>query len=176
MTQVTTKKKTASSSGTGSTKARSDSKLLKKFKAAEEEKHRLNDKLLRSLAELDNYRKRTDREKKQLVQNANQDLIRDLLPVLDDFERSLKTAPSTKEAAGFHRGVQMIYQKMMSILQSYGLEPVESAGDPFDVDRHDALLQVENDQFASGIIIEEHEKGYFLNGQVLRHAKVVVSK
>ena len=136
----------------------------------------MNDKLLRSVAELDNYRKRTDREKAELVQNANQNLIKEILPIVDDFERSLKNTPPTKKRNDFHRGIEMIYQKLMTILGAQGLESMESVGTPFDVDKHDALLQVEDDKTPSGVVVEEHEKGYFLNGKVLRHARVVVSK
>ncbi len=136
----------------------------------------LNDRLLRSAAEMDNIRKRTEREIAQVIQNANERLIKDLLPIIDDFERCLKLSPPVNEESGFRQGVQLVYDKMMSIIAGYGLEPIESMDQPFDVDMHDALLQVEKEMAPPGIVVGEHERGYALNGKVLRHAKVIVSK
>ena len=136
----------------------------------------MKDQLLRTAAELDNYRKRTEREIAMIIQNANKELIINLLPVVDDLERSLKISQKETTAEDLHKGVELIYQKVMSLLQNQGLKPMESIGMPFDVDVHDALMQIEKKGADSNIIIEEHGKGYFLNDQVLRHAKVVVSK
>lgn len=135
----------------------------------------LRDRLLRAAAELDNLRKRTEKEIGQIIQNANSQLILDLLPVVDDLERSLKTS-DIADAASFRNGIELIYQKMGKILKKNGVEPMESVGQDFDVNKHDALLQIKSSEAESGKIIEEHEKGYLLNGHVLRHAKVIVSQ
>ena len=157
-------------------KSKKELSLSKKLKLAEKEIQTLKDQLLRSIAELDNYRKRTEREFSQIIQNANAELLKDVLSIVDDFDRSLKTTQENGSVAEFRKGIELIYQKLMTIIKKYGLEPMESIGTPFDVDRHDALLLVEKEGIESGKVIEEHEKGYLLNGQVLRHAKVIVSK
>jgi len=155
---------------------RGEEQLRKKLKAAQEEIERLQDRLLRTAAELDNYRKRTEREFAQVIHTANEAVIKDILSIIDDLERSLKSAPKEGKAKEFHRGIELIYQKLLSILGRYGLEPMDSMGKDFNVDQHDALLQVEKVDTPAGIVVEEHEKGYLLNGKVIRHAKVVVSK
>ncbi|NQT25622.1 nucleotide exchange factor GrpE [candidate division KSB1 bacterium] len=155
------------------------SAAIKKLKAelvqSKSEIETLKDQLLRSAAELDNFRKRTEKEIGQIVKNANSRLLLDLLPVLDDLERSLKTSDA-EEASTFRSGVELIHQKMAGTLKKFGVEPMESTGQDFDVEKHDALLQVKSEDMPSGKIVEEHEKGYFLNGNVLRHAKVIVSQ
>ncbi len=136
----------------------------------------MKDRLLRTAAELDNFRKRTEREISRIVQNANERLIKDILPVIDDLERSLKLSQKGKNEKEFRSGVELIYQKLMSVLRSYGLEPMESENKEFDVQQHEALLQMEKEGTPPDMVVEEHGKGYLLNGKVLRHAKVVVSK
>ncbi len=148
----------------------------KKLKKANKEIEELKERLLRRVAELDNYRKRTEREIANIIQNANENLIKDILPVVDDLERSLKISNSGEDDVEFRKGVELIYQKLMLILGKYGLEPMESVGTEFDVEKHDALLQISKKGTPAGVVVEEHEKGYLLNGRVLRHAKVVVSK
>jgi len=158
-------------------KSRNKSKedqLKKKLKQAHEEIERLKDQLLRSAAEHDNFKKRTEREIAQIIQNANEKLIFDLLPVVDDIERSLKSNHQKEE--DLLSGIQLIQQKLMAVLTRAGVEPMESVGQPFDVDQHDALLQVEKKGMEPDIVVEEHERGYLLNGRVIRHAKVLVSK
>jgi molecular chaperone GrpE len=152
-----------------------EEQLRKKLKKAEEEKKIVNERLLRTLAELDNMRKRTEREISHILRNANAELIKSILFVVDDFERSFKISKQGNNEE-FIKGVELIYQKLISTLQSQGLEPIESVGEPFDVEKHEALLQVEKKGVQPGIVVEEHEKGYFFNGNVLRHAKVLVSK
>ena len=158
------------------TSSKKTGEAQKKLKAAEAEIESLKDRLLRTAAELDNIRKRTEREIAQIIRMANEGLIKDILPVVDDIERSLKTEPKTGKAKELHKGVDLIYQKLVSILEKYGLQSMESTGQAFDVDRHDAVLQVEAKDTPAGIVVEEHEKGYLLNDKVIRHAKVIVSK
>jgi len=159
-----------------SAQKKKEERLQKKLKEAEKEIEVLKDRLLRTAAELDNFRKRTEREISQIIQNANERLIKDILPVIDDLERSLKLSQKGKNEKEFLSGVELIYQKLMSVLRSYGLDPMESENKEFDVQQHEALLQMEKEGTPPGMVVEEHEKGYLLNGKVLRHAKVVVSK
>ncbi len=157
------------------TKARRNP-LQEKLNAAQKEIESLKDQVLRTAAELDNVRKRTEKEIGQILQNANECLIKDLLPIIDDLERSLKSAPEKSTDKDLFKGVEMIHQKLMAILKSNGVEPLESVGKEFDVDHHDALLQVEHKDIPSGIVVEEHGRGYAMNGKVIRHAKVLVNK
>jgi molecular chaperone GrpE len=143
----------------------------------EKELEELRDLYIRKLAEFDNYRKRTQREFVELVRNANADLILQILPVVDDFERSLKALEGQNENfSAFAEGVRMIYQKLMGVLEKQGVKKIESVGKPFDPEKHEALLQVEAEGVEPNTVVEEHQPGYFLNDKVLRHAKVIVSK
>lgn len=180
--QVTTKKSASSKSQNKSKPSvkkkappTKESQLRENLKRAKEDAGALKEQLLRTAAELDNFRKRTEREYSQLVDQANRNLILDILPAIDDLERSLKTGQK-QGGREFREGIEMIQEKLLSILRNRGLEPLETVGNPFDVDQHDALLQVEKEGEAPNIVLEEIEKGYVLNGRVLRHAKVVVSK
>jgi molecular chaperone GrpE len=141
----------------------------------EEENRELKDRWLRTAAEMENLRKRTEKDRAQWIQSANADLLKAVLPISDDLERSLKSSPESDFEA-FRAGVEMIAQKLIGLLKARGVTPMESEGRPFDVDQHDALLHAEREGVPPGVVLEEYEKGYWLNGQVLRHAKVVVSK
>ena len=143
----------------------------------EKELEELRDLYVRKLAEFDNYRKRTQREFIDLVKNANADLILQILPVVDDFERSLRAANDhTENFEAFIEGVRMIYQKLLGVLEKQGVKRIESVGKPFDPEKHEALMQVESSEHEPNTVVEEHQAGYVLNDRVLRHAKVIVSK
>ncbi|HMK39570.1 MAG TPA: nucleotide exchange factor GrpE, partial [Bacteroidota bacterium] len=133
------------------------------------------DQFLRKAAEFENFKRRSETEYLNTVRNANEILIGALLPIVEDFTRSLKAGVNGGEGEAFYRGVELIYQKLMKVLEGQGLAPFESSGKPFDVDYHDALLQVPRDDVPPGTVIEEISRGYTLNDRVLRHAKVVVS-
>ena len=153
-------------------------KLKKKVEAFEVEKNELNDRFLRKVAEFDNYKKRTETEYSQLIKNASADLITDLLPVLDDLERSLASVEDKDKADNFehfHEGVELIYKNLSKVLEKRGVKPIESVGQKFDPEKHDALMQMESDQ-PSDTIIDEHLKGYEMHDRVLRHSQVLVSK
>jgi molecular chaperone GrpE len=150
--------------------------LQKKLKKSEIEFKQVKEQLLRTAAELENVRKRTDREIGRIIQSANEKLISDLLPVLDDFERFFKASKEHRKLEELKKGTELIYQKLFSTLIDYGLKPMKSEGIPFNVDEHDALLQVKKKGVQYGIVVEEHEKGYYYNDKILRHAKVLVSK
>jgi molecular chaperone GrpE len=126
------------------------------------------DKYLRLFAEFDNFRKRTARDRIEMLRYANEEVIAALLPVLDDFERA-------RGAGQLSEGLELIYQKLVSILEQKGLKPMEAKGRDFDPDLHDALTQAPaGDPDKKNKVVEEVEKGYYLNDKVIRHAKVVV--
>ena len=141
-----------------------------------EENARLKDQLLRKAAEFDNYKKRTERDFFDRVQNANERLITDLLEVLDDFDRSLNHAEGKDNAKSLVEGLELIYKKMYAKLEKEGLKPIDAIGEEFDPDKHDALMQMESKEHKSGTIIDEHLKGYELNNKVIRHSQVIVAK
>jgi molecular chaperone GrpE len=150
--------------------------VQKKLKEKESELEKVREQLLRTAAELENFKKRTEREMVQIIQSANGGLISDILPVLDDFERFFKASEEHKKSKELQEGANLIFQKLLATLADYGLKPMESKGTRFNVEEHDALLQVEKKGVQSGVVVDEHEKGYYLNDKVLRHAKVLVSK
>ncbi|MEY4110055.1 MAG: hypothetical protein RLZZ46_409 [Bacteroidota bacterium] len=134
----------------------------------------LNDKYLRLYSEFDNYRKRSQKEKVDLAKWASEDLMKSILPVLDDFERGLKSIQSASDINSLKEGVELIYHKMKRILEQKGLEPMASAGQSFNPDLHEAITQVPGGEDSKGKIIDEVERGYLLGGKVIRYAKVVV--
>ena len=151
-------------------------KYLNEIKKLKEEKEHLQDQLLRKIAEFDNYKKRIDRDFFERVQNANEKLITELLPVLDDMERAMEHAQQSQEIKPLLEGAELIHKKMLGILEKQGIELLKAAGEDFDPDKHDALMQVETKNVESGKILEEHLKGYTLNGKVIRHSQVIVAK
>lgn len=133
------------------------------------------DQLLRKAAEFENYRRRTDADIANVVRNANENLMLSLLPVIDDFERSLKHRGGSEDDDPVTKGIQLIYTKLLRILEGQGLVPFDSLGHPFDVEYHDALLQMPSADHPPQTILQEVERGYKLNDRVIRHAKVIVS-
>ena len=133
------------------------------------------DQLLRKAAEFENYKRRSETEFAAIIKNANEYLLASLLPVVDDFVRSTRSARDSKDTEAIVAGIEMIHNKMMKILEKQGLVPFESVGKPFDVEYHDALMQVPREDVPPSTVVEEVERGYMLNDKVLRHAKVVVS-
>ena len=133
------------------------------------------DQFLRKAAEFENFKRRTETDFANLVRNANEGLIVALLPILNDFIRSLKAGAENKDYDSFYKGVELIYNKLTKILEVQGLTQFESVGQPFDVEYHDALLQIPKSDVPPHTVIEEVERGYKLNDKVLRHAKVIVS-
>ena len=148
-------------------------KELKKYKGELEE---IQDKYLRLAAEFDNYKKRTAREFSGLIQNANEELILQLIPILDNFERALDAATSSEDFDSFHKGVEMIYQQLKDTLEKQGVKEIQALGEPFDPHKHEAVMMVEEDEVPSDTVVEEVERGYVLNDKVLRPSKVAVNK
>ncbi len=149
--------------------------ITRKLAEAEKQAEYYKDLVLRKVAEFDNYKKRVENDSAASLKYARTDIIQRLLPVVDDFERSLKLSKDRRETEAFTKGVEMIYQKLVKFLDSQGVKEIESLGKEFDVHYHDALLQVPRGDVPPHVVIEVVEKGYSLDDRVLRHAKVVVS-
>ncbi|CAN5519321.1 nucleotide exchange factor GrpE [soil metagenome] len=133
------------------------------------------DKYLRLYSDFDNYKKRINRERIELIGSANQDLMASLLPMLDDMERAMKAMSEAKDVEAVKEGIRLVFQKMKTITEAKGLKAMNAAGKDFDVDLHDAIANVPvKDEAQKGKVIEEIEKGYYLNDKVIRHAKVIV--
>lgn len=135
----------------------------------------LNDKYLRLFAEFDNFKRRTQKERIELLQTAGKDIVVSLLPVLDDFERALKATENSTEVAPVREGIVLVQTKLKSILAQKGLKEIESINNAFDTDIHEAITQIPSpSEDLKGKVIDELEKGYMLNDKVVRFAKVVV--
>ncbi len=136
------------------------------------ERDELRDLLLRRQAEFDNFRKRTDRERSEYLQWAGMETVKDLLPVLDDFDRAMKVAGGSSD---YEKGVEMIYTRMVETLKKLGLEPIDSAGKPFDPHQHQAIERVETDSVPDNTVLAEFQRGYNFKSKMLRPSMVKVS-
>ena len=135
------------------------------------------DKFVRLYAEFDNYRRRTNEEKLNLIASAGKDVISSMLPVLDNFERAIATNENLEDLAAIKEGFNLIFNQLKGILESKGLKPMDAKGLPFDSDVHEAIANVPaTEEALKGKVIEDVEKGYYLNDKVLRFAKVVVGQ
>lgn len=135
----------------------------------------LNDQYLRKAADFENFRKRVNRDKQDLADFANQNLILDLLPILDDFERAVKSADVSKDFAGFYEGIMMIQKQIAVQLENkWGLKPFDSVGEIFDPTRHEAIQMEKKAGIAEAVVQEDYAKGYCLKEKVIRCAKVKV--
>ncbi|MFD1885438.1 nucleotide exchange factor GrpE [Paenibacillus wenxiniae] len=132
-------------------------------------------RLLRAQADFDNFRRRTQKEKEDLAKYASAQLITELIPVIDNFERAMMTKPDHPELESFSKGVDMIFRQLSDVLKNAGLTTMETVGQPFNPEFHQAVMQVESDEYEEGIIVEELQKGYALKDKVLRPAMVKVS-
>jgi molecular chaperone GrpE len=151
--------------------------LEKKLAEAEEKISILEDKYLRQAAEFDNYRKRTLKEKAEIIKNGGERVIESILPVLDDFERALTTMQKNEEAAIYLTAVELIYSKFVKILEQNGLKKIEAKDQAFDTDYHEAIAMVPTpDESLKGKVLDCVQTGYTLNDKVIRHAKVAVGE
>ncbi|MGD9487447.1 MAG: nucleotide exchange factor GrpE [Calditrichaceae bacterium] len=151
-------------------------KLDAEKKNNEEENKQLKDKILRISAEFENYKNRREKEAIQLIEYANEGLILDILTIIDDLERSILHADDENNSHSIKDGVKLIYKNLMNLLQKKGLQPINAVGEEFDPEKHQALVQVDSDKYESGYVVDEHLKGYNLNGKVIRHSQVLVAK
>ena len=136
----------------------------------------LNDKYLRLYSEFENYRKRTNQEKADLIKYGSEDTIKAILPIVDDYERALQAFGENDDNAALKEGVVLIYNKLVSTLQQKGLKAIEAKGEKFDENLHEAVAQFPaSDEEQKGKVIDEVVKGYYLNDKVIRYSKVVVA-
>lgn len=160
-------------------KSKKSSKTVKmeEFEAVQQELSEVKDKFLRLLAEFDNFKKRTARERIDSVKHASADTMSALLPVLDDFDRAKKSAEDENTQEVFSEGVTLVYNKLKGTLQNKGLEAFEPTGESFDAELHEAITEIPapNDEM-KGKVVDTIEKGYRLNDKIIRYAKVVVGK
>jgi molecular chaperone GrpE len=137
----------------------------------------MKDKYVRLFAEFDNFKKRSARERLEYIKVAGQDILRDLLPVLDDMERAEKSITAASDVAAVKEGFLLIKDKLIKNLQAKGLKAMQSVGEPFDADFHEAITEIPAPtEELKGKVVDEVEKGYLLNEKIIRYAKVVVGK
>lgn len=154
-----------------------EEQLQKELADANEKIASLEDKYLRQAAEFDNYRKRTIKEKAELIKNGGERAIESILPVLDDFERAIQNMSKDENAAEMLTGVELIYNKFVGILKQNGLQKIETEGADFDTDFHEAIALVPTpDEALKGKVLDCVQTGYTLNDKVIRHAKVAVGQ
>ena len=159
-----------------------ESKEKKKFFAKKEKKDKkdekieeLTDRLTRQMAEFDNFRKRTEREKSQMYEIGAKDIIEKILPVIDNFERGLAAVPEESKEDPFVEGMEKFYKQIMTTLEGVGVKPIEAVGQEFNPDFHNAVMHVEDEEAGENIITEEFQKGYMYHDSVVRHSMVKVA-
>ncbi len=136
----------------------------------------LKDRLMRQMAEFDNYRKRTDKEKIQNYEIGASDFIVKILPVVDNFERGLSAMSEADKASSFAQGIEMIYKQLTKVLEDAGVTVIEAQGKEFDPMLHNAVMQQPSEEYESGIVIQELQKGYKYKDRVIRHSMVMVAE
>ena len=135
----------------------------------------LTDKLKRQLAEFENFRNRTDKEKSQMYAVGAKDVIEKILPVIDNFERGLKSIPEDQKGGPVASGMEMIYKQLITVLSDLGVTPIEAVGQEFDPNLHNAVMHVEDESVGENIVVEEFQKGYTYKDFVVRHSMVKVA-
>ena len=135
----------------------------------------LTDRLTRQMAEFDNFRKRTEKEKSQMYEIGAKDIIEKILPVVDNFERGLDAVKEEDKEDPFIQGMEMVYKQLMTVLGELGVKPIEAVGKEFDPNLHNAVMHVEDENFGENIIAEEFQKGYMYRDSVVRHSMVKVA-
>lgn len=151
-------------------KAKSD----KKQDALKDKVEELEDRVKRQMAEFENFRKRTDKEKTAMFETGAKSVIEKILPVVDNFERGLAAVPEEEKGGAFAQGMEMIYKQLMQELEKMEVKPIPALGEEFNPDFHNAVMQVESDEYESGVIAQELQKGYTYRDSVVRHSMVAV--
>ena len=154
--------------------AKKQAKADKKGDALKEQIATLEDKVKRQLAEFENFRNRTEKEKQAMFETGAKSIIEKVLPVIDNFERGLATVPEDKKEDPFVDGINKVYKQLMTELESAGVKPIEAVGKEFDPNLHNAVMQVANDELESGTVAQELQKGYTYRDTVVRHSMVAV--
>lgn len=156
--------------------AKEKGKLFKKKKDPKDEKiEDLSDKLLRQMAEFDNFRKRTEKEKSAMYEIGAKDIIEKLLPVVDNFERGFLSVAEEDKDDAFVTGMEMVYKQMMTMLEGVGVKPIEAVGQEFNPDLHNAVMHIEDDTVGDNMVVEEFQKGYTYRDSVVRYSMVKVA-
>lgn len=151
--------------------------LKDQLKEKEEELAELKDKYLRIFAEFDNFKKRTIKEKMDFMRNASQDVLSDILPVIDDFDRAKQVSDNEDSDENFPEGVTLVYNKLNTVLKSKGIKEMESTGEVFDSELHEAITKIPAPtEEMKGKIVDTIQKGYYLHDKIIRHAKVVIGE
>lgn len=135
----------------------------------------LTDRLRRTMAEFDNYRKRTDKEKSAMFEIGAKDIVERILPVIDNFERGLAAVPEDAKDSAFANGMEMIYKQLLKNLEEAGVKPIEAVGQPFDPNFHNAVMHIEDENLGENIVAQELQKGYMYRDSVIRYSMVQVA-
>lgn len=146
----------------------------KKKDKKDEQIEELTDQVKRQMAEFDNFRKRTEKEKTQMYDMGARSIVEKILPVVDNFERGLAGVPEEQKEDAFVVGMDKIYRQMLSELETVGVTPIEALGKEFDPEYHNAVMQVESEEYESGVVAQELQKGYMYKDSVVRHSMVAV--
>ena len=158
------------------TEKKTGKKLLSKKKDKKDEKiEQLTDKLTRQMAEFDNFRKSTEKEKSQMYEIGAKDIIEKILPVVDNFERGLDAVKEEEKEDPFVQGMEKVYKHLVTTLEGIEVKPIEAVGQPFDPNFHNAVMHVEDENFGENIVAEEFQKGYTYRDSVVRHSMVKVA-
>ena len=169
--------KTKPNSRTGKRTQSKLKKLSEELQTYKDQHTELNEKYLRLLADFDNYKKNAIKQRQETIKLANKDIIMSLLSVLDDMDRSNKSIEDANELSGIKEGLNLVFKKLQDVLLQKGLKPMNSQGNDFDPDIHDAMCKVPSQsKDQKGKVVDVIEKGYFLNDLIIRHAKVVVGE
>lgn len=147
----------------------------KKKDKKDEQIEELTDRLKRNMAEFDNYRKRTEKEKAAMYEVGARSVIEKLLPIVDNFERGLAAVPEGEEKSAFAEGMDKIYKQVLKMLEDMGVKPIEAVGQPFDPNFHNAVMHVEDESLGENVVAEEFQKGYLYRDSVVRHSMVKVA-
>ena len=156
--------------------AKKQAKADKKADASKEKIAELEDKVKRQLAEFENFRNRTEKEKQTMFETGAKSVIEKILPVIDNFERGFATVEEADAEDAFVKGMNQVYKQMMDELDKIGVKPIEAIGQEFDPNFHNAVMQVENEEFESGVVVQEFMKGYTYRDSVVRHSMVAVNQ
>ena len=146
------------------------------LEAKEKEAAENYDRLLRTQAEFENYKKRMEREKADTIKFCNEEIVRELLPVIDNLEMALEHGQNSHNSKSLVEGVEMVLNELLKSMEKFGVTSFSSVGEPFDANCHEAMMQIETDEYDENSVVSEFQKGYYLNERLLRPAKVTVSK
>lgn len=154
--------------------AKKQARQDKKTEALKEQIEQLEDRVKRQMAEFENFRKRTDREKQAMFETGAKSVIEKMLPVVDNFERGLATVPEESKEDPFVDGMNRVYKQLLTELDNIGVKPIEAVGQEFDPNLHNAVMQVASEEYESGVVAQELQKGYTYRDSVVRHSMVAV--